>query len=181
MITLDDAPPAIAPLADTASHAIATSPNTRTVAAPHEVLVFELGSETYAIDILEVQEIRSSVVPTRLAGAPASVQGLIDLRGTIVPIVDLRHLLALPKGNDGASATVIMNLQGWVVGIVVDAVAEVLRPDPARLRPAPVFDASIDTAYVAGLLTTDDDASARLLILVDVARLLRDIRADIAA
>lgn len=136
---------------------------------PAEFLTFSLGDEQYAIDILKVQEIRAYERPTPIAGAPAFIKGVINLRGVIVPIVDLRVRFALSRA-DYTPFTVVIVLQvaGRVIGIVVDSVNDVAALCASELRPAPEFAATIDTRYIVGLASVD----AHLLIVIDIERLM---------
>ncbi|AZV92957.1 chemotaxis protein CheW [Pseudomonas sp. S 311-6] len=140
-------------------------------AGAREFLIFALGEEEYGIDILKVQEIRgydaSSV--TRIANVPAFIKGVMNLRGVIVPIVDLRvrFNLAAADFNDQTVA-IILNLGGRVVGVVVDGVSDVLTLGAEQIRPAPEFSAVLSTEYLTGLGTLDE----RMLILVDIERLM---------
>lgn len=139
------------------------------LARPREYLTFRLGDEEYGIDILKVQEIRSYEPPTRIAGAPAFVRGVVNLRGVIVPIVDLRLRFALGSAEYSAfTVVIILNLGGRVIGIVVDAVSDVLELDPASVREAPEMSAGVDAGFVVGLGTV----AGRMLILVDIEQLL---------
>jgi purine-binding chemotaxis protein CheW len=134
-----------------------------------EFLTFTLGEEEYAIDILKVQEIRGYDAVTRIAGAPAFVKGVINLRGTIVPIVDLRIKFGLGKVDyTPFTVTIILNVGGRVVGIVVDSVSDVTGLLPDQIRPAPDFASGLDTAYIQGLGTLDE----RMLIVVDIEKLM---------
>lgn len=134
-----------------------------------EYLTFTLGSEEYAIDILKVQEIRGYEPPTAIANAPLFLKGVINLRGTIVPIVDLRI-----KFNVGAAeytpftVVIILNVRSRVVGIVVDSVSDVTTLRSDQVRPAPEFAATVDTRYIQGLGTLGE----RMLIVVDIERLM---------
>jgi len=134
-----------------------------------EYLTFTLGPEEYAIDILKVQEIRGYEPPTTIANSPAFIKGVINLRGTIVPIVDLRI-----KFNVGLveytpfTVVIILNIGNRVVGIVVDSVSDVTMLSNEQIRPAPEFAATVDTKYILGLGTLGD----RMLIVVDIARLM---------
>ena len=103
-----------------------------------EFLTFRLGAEEYGIDILKVQEIRSYEAPTRIANAPAFIKGVVNLRGVIVPIVDLRLKLGCDS-NDYNSFTVVivLNVRGRVVGAVVDSVSDVLELSRDSIKPAP--------------------------------------------
>ncbi|MEP7068112.1 MAG: chemotaxis protein CheW [Usitatibacter sp.] len=133
-----------------------------------EFLSFRLGSEEYAIDILQVREIRACEPVTRIANAPAFFKGVISLRGAIVPIVDLRVRLGHEAGFGAATVTIILNLADRLIGIVVDAVSDVVALLPGDVRPAPDFNGAIDAAFIRGLAPLE----GRMLILVDIARLL---------
>jgi purine-binding chemotaxis protein CheW len=134
-----------------------------------EFLTFRLGAEEYALDILKVQEIRNFEAATAIANAPAYVRGVVNLRGVIVPIVDLRMLLGLPQAEYTAfTVVIVLNLGDKTVGVVVDAVSDVTELGAEQIRPAPDFAGAMDTRYVLGLGTIDD----RMLILADMERLL---------
>jgi purine-binding chemotaxis protein CheW len=134
-----------------------------------EYLTFRLGAEEYGIDILRVQEIRSYEQPTRIANAPAFLKGVVNLRGVIVPIVDLR----LKLGCDNAeynhfTVVIVLNLRGRVVGAVVDSVSDVLELSGEAIRPAPATNAAIDTSYITGI----GSVAERMLILIDIEALM---------
>jgi purine-binding chemotaxis protein CheW len=134
-----------------------------------ELLTFRLGTEEYGIDILKVQEIRGWETPTAIANAPAFIKGVISLRGTIVPVVDLRLKFNLGEAKyDELTVMVILNLAGRVVGVVVDAVSDVLTLAAENIKPAPEFSATFDTTYITGLGVDKE----RMLILVDIERLM---------
>ena len=134
-----------------------------------EFLVFSLGEEEYAIDILKVQEIRGYENVTRIANAPDFIKGVANLRGVIVPIVDLRIKFNLGKVEyNEQTVVIILNLDRRVVGIVVDGVSDVLMLNAGQIRPAPEFGATLSTEYLTGLGTVDE----RMLILVDIERLM---------
>lgn len=134
-----------------------------------EFLTFTLGAEEYAIDILKVQEIRGYEEPTVIANSPAFIKGVVNLRGTIVPIVDLRI-----KFDVGVveytpfTVVIILNVGGRVVGMVVDAVSEVAAMSDEQIRPAPEFSPAVDTRYIRGLATIEE----RMLIVVDIEKLM---------
>jgi purine-binding chemotaxis protein CheW len=137
--------------------------------ASQEFLTFRLGREEYGIEILKVQEIRGWEQPTVIANAPEFIKGVINLRGNIVPIVDMRIKFNLGEANyDQFTVVIILNIAGRVVGMVVDAVSDVIQLAGERIRPAPDFSASFDTKYITGLGTVDD----RMLILVDIEKLM---------
>jgi purine-binding chemotaxis protein CheW len=148
----------------------ASRPPMAAAAGGREYLTFTLGSEEYGIDILKVQEIRSYEGVTRITNAPVFIKGVVNLRGIIVPIVDMRVKFALGHaGYDDFTVVIILNLSGRVVGMVVDSVSDVIALPPELVRPAPDFASSFDTSYITGLGTVDD----RMLILVDIERLMR--------
>jgi purine-binding chemotaxis protein CheW len=134
-----------------------------------EFLTFKLGTEEYGVEILKVQEIRGYDAVTAIANTPDFIKGVINLRGVIVPIVDLRIKFSL--GNvtyDPFTVVIILNIANRVMGIVVDGVSDVLELDGSQIRPAPEFGAGLDTEYIIGLGT----AGERMLILVDIERLM---------
>ena len=141
----------------------------RTGDRAQEFLTFILGPEEYAIDILKVQEIRGYDAVTTIANAPAFIKGVINLRGTIVPIVDLRI-----KFNVGVAdytpftVVIILNVGVRVVGIVVDSVSDVTLLRPDQISATPEFAATVDTKYITGLGTLDE----RMLIVIDIERLM---------
>ena len=138
-------------------------------ARSNEFLTFRLGKEEYGIDILKVQEIRRWEQPTSIANAPEFIKGVINLRGTIVPIVDMRIKFSLGDASyDTFTVVIILNVAGRIVGMVVDAVSDVLTLQGEEIRPAPDFSASFDTQYITGLGTVEN----RMLILVDIERLM---------
>lgn len=137
--------------------------------AARATLVFGLGREEYAIDIGLVQELRGYDNVTRLANAPDYVKGFINLRGVIVPLLDLRIKFGTAApAYDATTVVIILDLGGRTVGIVVDRVTEVVDLMPDQLRPAPQISGSIDTRHVLAIATLDE----RMLILVDIAQLL---------
>lgn len=141
--------------------------------AAREYLTFRLGAEEYGIDILKVQEIRGYEPPTRIANAPPFIKGVVNLRGVIVPIVDLRIKFGLGEARyDAFTVTIVLNVLGRVVGVVVDSVSDVLELAPAQVKPAPEFNALLDASYITGLGTIGEGESARMLILVDIEKLM---------
>ncbi|CNH37051.1 chemotaxis protein CheW [Yersinia pekkanenii] len=134
-----------------------------------EFLIFTLGDEEYGIDILKVQEIRGYDQVTRIANTPAFIKGVTNLRGVIVPIIDLRVKFA-QKGVSYNENTVVivLNFDQRVVGIVVDGVSDVLSLTTEQIRPAPEFAVTLATEYLTGLGSLGE----RMLILVDIEKLL---------
>ena len=134
-----------------------------------EFLTFTLGREEYAIDILKVQEIRGYDSVTTIANAPAFIKGVINLRGTIVPIVDLRIKFGLGQVEyTPFTVVIILNVAERVVGVVVDSVSDVMALAPEQVRPAPDFSAQVGAAFILGLGTVEE----RMLILVDIEKLI---------
>lgn len=136
----------------------------------HEFLAFTLGNEEYGIDILKVQEIRGYETVTRIANAPEFLKGVINLRGIIVPIVDMRIKFNLGAPTyDQLTVVIILNLGGRVVGMVVDSVSDVMTLLPDQVRPAPEMDTTFNNDFLIGLGTLEE----RMLILVDIEKIGR--------
>jgi purine-binding chemotaxis protein CheW len=139
------------------------------VAGASEYLTFTLASETYGIDILKVQEIRGYDAVTRIANTPEFVKGVINLRGVIVPIVDLRIKFKVGEVTyHEFTVVIIINVLEKVVGIVVDGVSDVVALSGEQIKPAPEFGGALDTRYLTGLGTLNDE----MLILVDIEKLI---------
>jgi purine-binding chemotaxis protein CheW len=138
-----------------------------------ECLSFQLGSVSYAIDILKVQEIRAYETPTRMVNAPACVKGVLNLRGVIVPVVDLRIKLGLPQADFNTSTvTVVLSLSQGVVGAVVDSVSDVLDLSPSQIKPAPHFDSVMPAHCITGIASVPQGDTERLLMLLDIDSVL---------
>ena len=135
-----------------------------------ECLIVRLGAEEYGIDILKVQEIRSYEPPTRIANAPDFIKGVVNLRGVIVPIVDLRLKLGCPTAEyNSFTVVIVLNVRNRVVGAVVDSVSDVLELNKDAIRPAPeLSSASVDTSFITGIGAVSD----RMLILMDIEGLM---------
>jgi purine-binding chemotaxis protein CheW len=134
-----------------------------------EYLTFRLDKEEYGIDILKVQEIRGYEAPTRVANAPNFIKGVVNLRGTIVPIVDMRLKFNCAQADyDSFTVVIILNLHNRIVGIVVDSVSDVMELPPESLKAAPDVESVIDSGSVVGLGSLGD----RMLILLDIERLM---------
>lgn len=152
-----------------AAAATFTSPVAAVATTLREFLAFKLGAEEYGIDILRVQEIRSYEEPTRIANAPAFIKGVVDLRGVIVPIVDMRLKFNLEQANyDSFTVVIVLNIGNRVVGMVVDAVSDVITLEPGQLRPVPEFNSAIQSDHLLAIGAIDD----RMLILVDIEKLM---------
>lgn len=146
---------------------------THTAATPDavvsEYLAFRLGAEEYGLDILAVQEIRGYEHVTSLANAPDYIKGVVNLRGIIVPIIDMRIRLRLGTPvYDQLTVVIILNVRGRTIGMVVDSVSDVITLRQSQIKPAPEMGNALHTEYLVGLGTVDE----RMLILVDIARLM---------
>lgn len=140
-----------------------------TSVADHEYLTFTLGAEEYGVDILKVQEIRGIDQVTRLPDAPEFIKGVVNLRGLIVPVVDMRLKFRLSQAvYDDTTVMIVLVVAGRTIGIVVDGVSDVLRLQPAQVRPVPDLGSAIDRQFLTGLGMVDE----RMLILLDIERLM---------
>jgi purine-binding chemotaxis protein CheW len=140
--------------------------------APGEFLIFRLAGEEYGIDILRVQEIRSYEAPTLIAHAPDYIKGVINLRGIIVPILDLRLKFGLKSEYNNSTVFIVLNLKQRIVGVVVDAVSDVLALDSAHIRPVPQLGVAADTDFIIGMGSAMSEGRERMLILVDIEQLV---------
>jgi len=139
----------------------------------HQVLTFVLGDETYGVDILRVQEIRGWSAVTKIPHAPAHVLGVLNLRGSIVPIVDLRMRFALERAEYTAVTVIIVmsvNTPGGRrdFGVVVDGVSDVVDVDSAQVKPAPELGSRSATDHIRGLVSVAE----RMVVLLDIDRLI---------
>jgi purine-binding chemotaxis protein CheW len=138
-------------------------------AEQNQFLSFQLGGEEYGIDILKVQEIRAYEKATRLPNTPEFIKGVINLRGVIVPVVDLRLKFGFENAAYGETTVVIvLNIAERTVGVVVDSVSDVLALSPEQIRSAPEFATKVENAFVRGLASLDE----RMLIIADIERLM---------
>ena len=128
--------------------------------AKQEFLTFVLGKEEFAVEIIRVQEIRGWERPNPLPSVPSYIKGVVDLRGTIVPIIDLREKFGLTASYNNTTVVIVVHvltsLGERIVGLVVDAVSDVHQFDMSKLQPAPDISASIDSQYILGLTTIHD-------------------------
>ncbi len=151
-------------LPGTASGAVTSEGSVR-----NEFLAFKLGHEEYGVDILKVQEIRGYESVTRIANTPEYVKGVVNLRGTIVPIVDMRIRFNLGEpAYDQFTVVIVLNIRNRIIGMVVDSVSDVTTLTSDQMRPAPAMGTTLKTDYLTGIGTLDE----RLLILVDIERLM---------
>jgi purine-binding chemotaxis protein CheW len=141
--------------------------------AAHEWLTFRVGEEEYGIDILRVQEIRSYEKPTRIANMPDHVKGVVSLRGVIVPILDLRMKLGLSDLRyDDMTVTIVLNVGGRIVGMVVDSVSDVLELMQGDIKPPPEIKTSAESPFIMGIGSLKHDGNDRMLVLLDISSLV---------
>lgn len=159
-------------------NAIASSaPSVNATNGPLEFLSFTLGKEEYGISIQKVQELRGYDTVTRIANTPEFVKGVVNLRGIIVPIVDMRIKFSLGSPTyDQFTVVVILNVAGRVVGMVVDSVSDVITLTPEQIRPAPDMNSAMASDYLIGLGTIDE----RMLILIDIDKLMSSAEMGLA-
>ena len=147
----------------------AGAPAARHHPAAGEFLSFKLGDEEYGIDILKVQEIRSYEEPTRIANAPSFIKGVVNLRGVIVPLADLRLKFGIANAAYNAfTVVIILNVARRVVGVVVDSVSDVLQLSDQQIKAAPHFNGAVDASFITGIGSVQD----RMLILMDIEALM---------
>ncbi len=162
------------------THATATADLTaadHTQALAREFLTFTLGNEEYGIDILCVQEIRGYDGVTRLPGAPAHIKGVVNIRGTIVPVVDLRIRFQLGSATyDALTVMVVLNVGDRIVGVVVDSVSDVVALGAEQIRPNPDLEGAVDPRFVTGIGALD----GRMLILLDIEGLMASAEMGLA-
>jgi purine-binding chemotaxis protein CheW len=143
--------------------------NTPAADRSREYLTFTLGTEEYGIDILKVQEIRGYDAVTKIANSPDFIKGVINMRGVIVPIIDMRLKFNLGQVEyNQFTVVIILNINGRIVGLVVDGVSDVIALGGEQVRPAPEFGSVLDTAYIDGLATLE----GRMIIVVDIEKLM---------
>ncbi|WP_046983781.1 chemotaxis protein CheW [Thermomonas brevis] len=165
--------PTVAPVTAQTTAASSTRAANAVAAMPNEFLSFRLGGEEYGIDILRVQEIRSYEAPTRIANAPHFIKGVINLRGVIVPIVDLRLKLGCESAEyTDFTVVIVLNVRGRVIGVVVDSVSDVLALGADNIKPAPQMSASVDAGYIMGMGCFKSGDVERMLILTDIEALM---------
>jgi purine-binding chemotaxis protein CheW len=134
-----------------------------------EFLSFKLGQEKYGIDIQKVQELRVYDTVTHIANAPEFLKGVVNLRGIIVPIIDMRikFNLGTPTYNQ-FTVVIVLNIGSRVMGMVVDRVSDVVALTPGQIQPAPAMGCQLNTDYLIGIGTLD----ASILILLDIEKLM---------
>jgi purine-binding chemotaxis protein CheW len=142
-------------------------------AGSHQVLTFTLGEETYGVDILRVQEIRGYSTVTRIPQAPAHVLGVLNLRGSIVPIVDMRMRFNLAQAEYTAlTVIIVLSVESPVgrrdFGVVVDGVSDVIDVATSDIKPAPELGEQVSTEFIEGLAAV----SGRMVMLLDIDTLI---------
>ena len=148
---------------DRVSYQVGSAPDLR------EFLAFKLGDEEYGIDILSVQEIRSFEKPTRMANMPAFVLGVVNLRGVIVPVLDMRLKFNLTQVEYGdLTVCIVLSIGQRIVGMVVDGVSDVIALTAEQMRPVPEFSSSIGSEHLLAIGSLED----RMLILLDIEKLM---------
>lgn len=132
-----------------------------------QLVTFKLGTEEFGVDILKVQEINKMMIITKIPNAPTFIEGVINLRGKIIPIVDLRKRLGFrDQPYDKSTRIIVVELDGLVLGFIVDSVSEVLRIPGNTIEPPPSMVAGIESEYIEGVGKLDD----RLLILLELKK-----------
>jgi purine-binding chemotaxis protein CheW len=152
-----------------------SAPGGRHQAQAGEFLTFKLGAEEYGIDILRVQEIRSYEVPTRIANAPEFIKGVVNLRGVIVPIIDLRLKLNCASAEyNHFTVVIVLSVRGRVIGAVVDSVSDVIELGRDHIKPAPEMGSSVSSSFITGIgsVKSGSDEQERMLILMDIEGLM---------
>lgn len=143
-----------------------------------EYLTFALGEEEYGVEILKVQEIRGYDTVTRLPDAPDYIKGVINLRGTIVPVIDMRLKFRLARVEYNAlTVMIVLNVADRVVGMVVDSVSDVIQLEAEQIRPVPDIGSAIDRQFITGIGTQGD----RMLILLEIERLMTSAEMGLVA
>ena len=134
-----------------------------------QLVTFSIGEEEFGVDILKVQEIIRTMEITKVPRAQAFVEGVINLRGKVIPIIDLRRRFGLvSKTHDKHTRIIVIEISNMIVGFVVDSVSEVLRIPSGTVEPPPPVVAGLDSEYISGVGKLQD----RLLILLDLDKLL---------
>jgi purine-binding chemotaxis protein CheW len=144
----------------------------------NQFLTFALGQEEYGVEILKIQEIKGFSAITPLPNAPPYVRGVLNLRGTIVPIVDLRKKFGMPEeAYTKFTVIVVVQVKGQTLGFIVDAVSDVLTVTGADIQPTPDLHGQVDTSFINGLAR----ANEKLVILLDIDKVLTAAEAVAAA
>ena len=152
---------------------LSSTPALPGMSGPLEFIAFTLGKEEYGIDIQKVQELRGYEKPTRIANAPDFIKGVVNLRGVIVPIVDLRLKLACDSAEyTDFTVVIVLNVRGRVVGAVVDSVSDVLALGAEQIKSAPEMNSNVEHSHITGIGCVDAGNTHRMLILMDIEELM---------
>jgi len=134
-----------------------------------QLVSFKLGKEEFGVDILKVQEINRMLEVTEMPNAPEFVEGIVNLRGRIIPVIDLKKRLGMPSGErDSSTRIIVIELKGKTIGFIVDEVSEVLRIESKITEPPPEMVAGIEANYITAVAKLEE----RLLILLDLEKIL---------
>ncbi|HUJ68691.1 MAG TPA: chemotaxis protein CheW [Syntrophorhabdales bacterium] len=133
-----------------------------------QLVTFHLADEEFGIDIKMVQEINRMINITKMPGTPAHVEGVVNLRGKVIPVVSLRKKLGFQEiERDKATRIMVVEIEGNILGFIVDSVSEVLRIDDAKIEPAPTLTGTTDSGHIEGVINLAD----RILMLLDLKAL----------
>jgi purine-binding chemotaxis protein CheW len=144
----------------------------------NQFLTFNLGDELYGVDILRVQEIKGYTAVTKIPNTPPHIKGVLNLRGTIVPIVELRTKFGMPTIDYTAfTVIIVVVVRDKVMGLVVDAVSDVLNIDKRDIQVPPQFGVKVDVSFLNGIGKSGD----KLVALLDIDRMLTEGEAPVAA
>jgi purine-binding chemotaxis protein CheW len=136
-----------------------------------QLVTFKIGNEEFGIDIRMVHEINRMIEITKIPNAPSHVEGVVNLRGKIIPVVNLRRKLAFDETErDKSTRIMVVDIDGVTLGFIVDSVSEVLRIQEPKIEPPPSITGSSDAAYIQGVINLPD----RILILLDLKSLFGD-------
>lgn len=153
--------------------AVGATNSTQVQKTADEYLSFRLGSVEYGIDILKVQEIRGFEKSTRMFNAPAFILGVVNMRGIIVPILDMRIKFVMNDVTyDSQTVTIVLNVANRVVGMVVDAVQDAIAIQAENVKPAPRFHDEVNAQHIIGIVTLDQAPQQRMLVLLDIEKLM---------
>ncbi len=141
-----------------------------------QLVSFNLGQEEFGIDILKVQEINRMVKITKVPQAPSYVEGVINLRGKVIPVIDLRRKFSLAESEyDQNTRIVVADVSGHVIGMVVDAVSEVLRIPRSTMEPPPEIVTGVDSEYISAVVKLEE----KLLIFLDISKIAAEVSSEV--
>ncbi len=146
-----------------------SSETSASVAVVLQFVTFTLNKEEYAVDIMHVQEINRITEITKVPRAPAYVEGVINLRGKVIPVINLRNKFGFEaKSKDEKTRIIIMEIQGITNGLIVDSVSEVLRVPASIIEPPPPMSSDVSSTFIKGIAKMEN----RLIILLDIDKLI---------